>query len=221
MNLYEIEGYTQIATMIASGDPNTYRNACLVLRTQNSALMTEREVHHYVRHIILNEGKVGDFFGKLYDKALGCITQAKAFLFSRGAKTLLDKVRQDFPKLQSEARQVELTMEGVPVISIEDSKEIQRRIFQRMPAAPMEVITKLQKELGALKEHRDDNSFSWTVFYHKWALLFSLYLMAIFLTGGSAFGLVLPGLSKAYLPALVVMIDDLLYQLGAAEFVAP
>lgn len=221
MDLYEIEGYTQIATMAASGDPNTYRNACLVLRVKNSALMTEREVHHYAREIILNEGKLGDFFGELYDKALGCITQAKDFLFSRGAKTLLDKVKHDLPKLRSEARQVELTMEGVPSISKEDSQEIQRRIFQRMPSAPTDVIAKLQKELGSLKEHRDDDSFSWTVFYHKWALLFSLYLMAIFLTGGSAFGLVLPGLSKAYLPALVVMIDDLLYQLGAAKFVAP
>lgn len=221
MDLYEIEGYTQIASLLAARESASYKNVCLILRTKNAALMTEQEVHYYAREIILNEGKLGDLFGKLYDKALNYITNAKRFLFSQGAKPLLNKVRNDLPKFKAEAREVELTMEGVPSISQEDSREIQRRLLQKMPTTPTDIVDKLQKELGQIKEHRDDGDFSWSVFYHKWALLFLLYAIAVFLTGGSALGIAVPGISKMYLPALVVMIDDLLYQLGAAEFVAP
>jgi hypothetical protein len=219
MNLYALDCYTELVETLKKARVGSYHDAYLILRSKYSAAMTEKEMHKSLRGIQMNESKLFDFLQALYQAAASWVGKARDYFLGHLPTDLVRKVEKDMDKLREKAREVELTMEA-PQMTPEDIQELERRIKEQIPPPTEEELAQVQK---ALKEgHRaDDESMSWTEWRHKWFTLFLAYTIAMSLAGFSVFGLTIGKFSLIYLPALVLMLDDLLYQLGHHKYVAP
>lgn len=222
MNIYEIPGYNEVReALLTPGRADGHHLAYLKLRSLHGSALTEREMHGLVRQISISEGKVSDFLRNLLDYLSSWTSKITSLFRSASPGALLKKVEKDLPRLKQKAREVEMTMD-TPDLSQEDVQEVTRRMIERLPDPSGSDVEHLRKSLGNLQEHRaDDASMSWTAFYHKWTVLYLVYALAMGLVGVNVLTLGLIKISLSLLPPLVLMIDDLLYQLGTKEFVAP
>jgi hypothetical protein len=222
LNLYQLPRYERVAEIIMTGHPNSRKMAYLELSVSCGSFLSEKEIHTTIRRIAVCEGWIQDVLSKLLKGISSWAAQAIAALGRMKPKELLRQYEKDRGRIGQKVREVESTMD-TPKMGEQEAREITRRLRGSVPQPPEKVISKYVSNNESIR-NANDQVLSFTEFTQKWTVLYIVYgiirnLVGIggLLTGGAG----LAGFALIHLPFLVTLADDLAYQIGRSEYVAP
>lgn len=228
IDLYDLPGYRAVADTLYARHPKAYESAYLRLRNECGSFLNEKELRSVLRKIQIHEGKIRDFLSAAWNGVKDFAKGVVIKLMGIKPEDLLREIKNNRAKLAQKAQEARFAL-GDLDLKVADAHEVYRRMYDAIPPPPDRLVKKFVKviepeNLQVRESMREEDVLSFTSFFQKWVLLYIFYGVAKYLAGMSGIftgGAALLGFSLIQLPFLLLMIDDLMYQIGGSEYVAP